>query len=116
MTTLYGLKNCQSCSNARKWLDVADVAYEFIDLRTDGVDATQLEQWLAAHGADKIVNKRSLTWRELDADARAACAEDPVTVLQQHPTLIKRPILAQGSTSIVGFSIVDYEAANIRGK
>lgn len=115
MTRLYGIKNCGSCRNARKWLDVADVAYEFIDLREDSVDDAQLRQWLDTHGADTIVNKRSLTWRELDADERAACESDPVAVLQKHPTLIKRPILENGSTSLVGFSIVEYEAANIRG-
>ncbi|MDN5782529.1 MAG: Spx/MgsR family RNA polymerase-binding regulatory protein [Luteimonas sp.] len=116
MTKLYGIKNCQSSNNARKWLDVADVAYAFVDLREDGVDDAQLQQWLGQHGADKIVNKRSLTWRELDTDTRAACDDDPAAVLKAHPTLIKRPILENGSASIVGFSIVDYEAAHVRAK
>lgn len=114
MLKLYGIKNCRSCNNARKWLDVADTAYEFVDLREDGVDDKQIQRWLNKHGAEKLINKKSLTWREMDADERQACEDDPVAGLKARPTLIKRPILESGSTCLLGFSIVEYEAAQIR--
>lgn len=115
MIKLFGIKNCRSCHNARKWLDVADVEYEFVDLREDGVDREQLQSWLDTHGAGRLVNKRSTTWREMDTKEREACENDPVAGLMGRPTLIKRPILETGSTSLLGFSIVEYEAAQIRG-
>lgn len=111
MVKLYGVKTCDSCRKARRWLDAAGVDYQYVDLRDDGTDRTQLQRWIDTHGAARLVNKRSLTWRNLDAGARQACESDPVTGLQTHPTLIKRPILDTGATTLVGFTPADYEAA-----
>ncbi|MGH8072943.1 MAG: arsenate reductase, partial [Lysobacter sp.] len=32
-TTLYGLKNCDTCRKAIKWLDRFDVPHDFVDYR-----------------------------------------------------------------------------------
>ena len=37
MVKIYGLKNCDTCRKARKWLDRFGVAHEFIDYRDDKV-------------------------------------------------------------------------------
>ena len=39
MTTLYGIKNCDTIKKARKWLEENGVDYKFHDLRSEGIDA-----------------------------------------------------------------------------
>lgn len=111
MITLYGVKTCDTCRKARRWLDTAGLDYHYVDLRDDGVTQAQLQHWLDLHGAGKLINKRSRTWRELDTAARRACEQAPLPYLLDYPTLIKRPILVTDGVNLVGFAAADYEAA-----
>ncbi len=104
MITLYGIKNCDSVRKARRWLEDGGVEYQFHDLRADGVEAPLLQGWIEQLGWEKLLNRRSATWRQLpddektDLDARRAAA-----LMLQHPTLIKRPLLDSSSSLLVGF-------------
>jgi len=111
MIRIYGIKTCDTCRRARKWLADAGIEHEWIDLRAGGVDRARLEQWRAALGAAALINKRSKTWRELSADERAVAQADPVAVLVDHPTLIKRPILETTAATLAGFSAASYATA-----
>jgi Spx/MgsR family transcriptional regulator len=95
----YGLKNCDSCRAALKALDMAGMQVEFQDVRDDGVPADVLRLALEEHGADRVINRRSTTWRSLDQAARDG---DPVDLLTANPALMKRPliVLADGATTI----------------
>ena len=104
--TIYGLKNCDTCRKALKWLDANDVDFEFKDVRADGVDRDQVAAWVSAVGA-KLLNTRSTTWRQLSDADRERAASDPVGLLVEHPTLIKRPVL-DASEAIVGFDEASY--------
>ena len=56
---------------------------------------------LATHGADKLVNRRSTTWRGLDETSRQM---DPVALIGAHPSLMKRPlIMTQDGSSSIGW-------------
>ena len=84
MLNVYGIANCDSVSAARRWLKEHGIAHEFHDLRKEHVDAQTLEQWLAALGRERLVNKSSATWRTLERSQR----EQPVVALQpQAPAL-----------------------------
>ena len=109
MTTLYGIKTCDTCRRARRWLDAAGIDYRWIDLRTDGITRERLEAWRETLGDAALINKRSKTWRDFDADARAAAERDPVPMLVAHPTLIKRPILETDAETVAGFSEARYQ-------
>ncbi|WP_306252906.1 Spx/MgsR family RNA polymerase-binding regulatory protein [Parvularcula sp. IMCC14364] len=101
----YGLKNCDTCRIAMKELDAAGIAYAYIDVRADGVPAGTLSGWIDQMGADKLVNRRSTTWRNL-TEAEKASAEDNaklLSLLQANPTLIKRPVIEQGAGIYVGW-------------
>ena len=111
MIRIYGIKTCDTCRKARRWLADAGIDHEWIDLRTDGIDLARLAKWLEALGDAALINKRSTTWRDFDADQRAAAESDPVAVLADHPTLIKRPILETSTDTLAGFSDARYEAA-----
>ena len=99
--TIYALKSCDSCKKATNALTAAGHQLEIIDVRADGVPEARLAEWLATHGAEIVINRKSTTWRGLDEAARRA---DPLALLQAHPTLLKRPVIVADGTSHVGWS------------
>ena len=103
MIRVYGLNNCDSCRKARKWLDARGADYEFVDVRQAPPDAATLSGWLDAVGTERLVNRRSTTWRGLEEATRDAVMASPQTTLGDHPTLIKRPVLETGAGVTVGF-------------
>jgi arsenate reductase (glutaredoxin) len=107
--TLYGIKNCDTVRAARKWLDKHHIEYQFHDVREQALDEQQLSQWLSELG-DKLLNKRSTTWKQLDDSAKLQAADDPVKLLLAKPTLMKRPLLDTGSARHLGFKDADYQS------
>lgn len=83
---IYGLKNCDTCRKALKALPEA----QLVDVRVDGLPVEVLDLALAQFGA-ALLNTRSTTWRKLDAEERQ---RDPRALLIDHPTLMKRPLIA----------------------
>ena len=102
--TFYGLKSCDSCRAALKALAAAGIEVDHRDVRDDGVPAETLRQSIERHGADKVINRRSTTWRELD---ETALQGEQVALLQSHPSLMKRPLIVQAD----GGSTVGWDAA-----
>lgn len=96
--TLYGLKNCDTCKKAMKALEAGGKRVAFVDIRAEADLGELLPVWLEAVGADALINRRSTTWRNLDDATRA---RDPLALLAEHPTLIKRPVIdADGSVTV----------------
>lgn len=106
MTTLYGIKTCDTCRKAMKALDAAGKPYTFVDLRADADMSALAPKWIAAAGTDTLVNRKSTTWRGLsDADkARADTDSGAADLLAAHPTLVKRPVIETGGDVLVGWN------------
>lgn len=102
---VYGLKNCDTCRKACKDIDAAGRDYSFYDLREDGVKLHQIENWIAAVGAEVLVNKRSTTWRGISSEEKeAALGEEAAHILSTYPTLIKRPVIEHRGNVYVGWT------------
>ncbi len=102
--TVYGLGNCDTCRAARKWLDGKGIAHRFHDFAAEGIDAATVAGWLAEHGAETLINRRSRTWRELPEAERDISDPDAAAALAAaHPKLVKRPVFDLGERSLVGF-------------
>lgn len=109
MTTLYGIKNCDTVKKARDWLAKNNVDYRFHDFRADGLDKTQVQTWIADIGLENLVNKRSTTWKELsDSIKNDFNQQNAASVIVENPTLIKRPLLDTGKQKHVGFTENEY--------
>lgn len=114
MTTLYGIKNCDTIKKARQWLDAQGIPYQFHDYRVDGLAQTQLEGWAQTLGWEALLNKRGTTFRQLpDSDKENLDQAKAVTLMLSHPALIKRPLLAKDDQLALGFKADQY--ANIFG-
>lgn len=109
MTTLYGIKNCDTVKKARSWLDANGSDYQFHDVRIDGLDKTLVKQWLKALGWEQLVNKRSTTWKQLDPALRETMNDsNALATIVDNPTLFKRPLLAKDQQFYVGFKPAHY--------
>ncbi len=109
---VYGLKQCDSCRKAMRWMDGQGLDHTFVDIRAQTPPTKEIQSWLDTVGDTKLVNRRSTTWRGLSESERASTTgSDAAQMLHQHPTLIKRPVLALDEVILVGFSEADWAAA-----
>lgn len=101
---MHGLQTCDSCRKARRWLERAGIAYRFRDLRAEPLREAEAAAWLDALGTERLVNRRSTTWRKLDeAERERALGGDAAALLAAHPTLLKRPLIEAPGGPYVGF-------------
>lgn len=106
---LYGISNCDTVKKAQKWLETNNIDYRFHDLRKQGLESEIVQDWLNQIPWDKLLNKRSTTWRNLDPEVQQSVnAETVVQLLVANPTLIKRPVLAVNGIINIGFNADTY--------
>ena len=109
MITLYGIPNCDTIKKARKWLKDNAIDYEFYDYKKQGVPEKELSAWVKQVGWEILLNKRGTTWRKLDDDTKNSVNEkSAIQIMQDNPSIIKRPVLSKGKTLLVGFSVEEY--------
>ncbi|MEN3290767.1 MAG: hypothetical protein V7642_20 [Burkholderiales bacterium] len=104
--TLYGIPNCDTVKKARTWLDTNGVAYTFHDFKKAGINRDLVNGWLKQLAWDVLVNRKGTTWRALPDERKAAItdAKSATELMLESPSIIKRPVLASGSGTHVGFS------------
>jgi len=110
MYILYGIKNCDSVKKARKWLDQHELAYQFHDFRVEGLTPEQLQLFIEKGTWEKLLNKRSTSWKQLEAMQKADLnAEKVAALMLAQPTLIKRPVLVANEQLFIGFNADTYQ-------
>ena len=113
MTTVYGLKNCDTSKKATKWLDRFGVEYTFVDYRDNRQPAETLVEWAKQAGSwDALINKSSTTWRQLPENRKTPGSEaEWKLLLKEYPQLIRRPVVATGNGVVTqGFSDNGFKA------
>jgi arsenate reductase len=104
MITVYGIRNCDKCRAALKWFEAKEIHFRFHDLRADGLSAEELEWWQKIAGDDALMNKRSQTWRKIpSSETDGLDGPGNQRLMLKYPTLIKRPIVSNSSTIVVGY-------------
>ncbi len=104
---LYGLTKCSTCQKALNWLKAQDVDHTFTDYREDPLAPEDLCAYAQALGGwEKLVNRASMTWRNLsDAQRQASTDSEWLALIAQYPALVRRPltVFADGSLT-TGFN------------
>jgi Spx/MgsR family transcriptional regulator len=102
---IYGMPYCDSTKATMKAFEQQNIAFELHDYKTNGITEEKVKSWLEQVPADKLLNKKSTTWRGLSPQEQAL-ANDPATLpalLQQHTSLIKWPVVElNGKVETVG--------------
>ncbi len=105
MIRIHGIKNCDTCRKARKWLDMHKIDHHYFDLRDASLPPAKVAEWLLHLGVDCLINSRGTTWKKLSIEERTNLTpERAINLILKHPTLIKRPIIEHAGTVTVGFS------------
>jgi arsenate reductase len=110
MITVYGIRQCDTCRKALKWLGERGIEHRFHDFRVDGLDRDRITRWLASEFSEQLLNRRSTTWRQLADARRAVAGAELESLLLEQPTLIKRPVFEAGGIVAVGFNPARLEA------
>lgn len=108
---IYGIKNCDTVKKALKWLADNGFQPQLHDYRVDGLDPKWLIEMADKFGWETLVNKRSTTWRGLSDEIKNTLNQDTaLQVLNEQPTLIKRPIVIASDVALIGFDAAEYQA------
>lgn len=104
MTTVFGIKHCDTMKKAFAWFDSHGIAYEFHDYKKLGADAALLKKWAAQAGWEKLLNTRGPSFRRLPPEKQANLTEKKAFALMlENPSMIRRPIVEAGKALLIGF-------------
>ena len=107
--TVFGIPNCDTVKKARQWLADHGLNYQFHDFKKQGVPVDRLDAWLRSNGWETLVNRKGTTWRKLPEETRENMDEAiALVVMEELPSIIKRPLLDTGTRHVVGFSPDSY--------
>ncbi len=105
MLKIYGIPNCDQIKKTQKWLSDHKIKFELHDYKKLGVTKKQLTDWCKLVGWEILLNKRSRTWKELSEKNRSNLTQTKaINLMQQYPTLIKRPVVQKDKIVLVGFN------------
>lgn len=111
MTTIYGIKTCDTMQKAFAWLKGHGVDYAFHDYKAAGVDRATLEGWAKAVGWEVLLNRSGTTFRKLpEADKAGLDQDKAIGLMLAQPSMIKRPVLETDGGLLVGFKPDAYAA------
>ncbi|MDX1353745.1 MAG: arsenate reductase [Thiomicrorhabdus sp.] len=107
---LYGIANCDTVRKARKFLDEKQISYVFHDFKKQGLTQEIIQNWLKYQPLEILVNKRSTSWKQLTEEQKQQLITGQnLSVLSEMPTLIKRPVLENNGSLLVGFKEAEYQ-------
>ena len=108
---VYGIPNCNTVKKARTWLTDHGFAYEFHDFKKQGITVEKLQEWCAAFGWEKVLNKKGTTWKKLSAQQQAGVTDEAtaIAILLENTSAIKRPVVEQdGKAVLISFDDAQY--------
>ncbi len=104
---------CGTCRKAEKWLKDHGLAYDKRDISIDQPTEAELREWKEKSGLPlkKFFNTSGQIYRQNQLkDKLPGMTEDQqFALLAESGMLVKRPILVDGDTVLVGFKEKDYE-------
>lgn len=115
---IYGIRNCGSVQKALKFLELANVRYDFIDFKLNPPSQADITRWCEIFGIESLLNSKGMTYKKLGLGKQNLSLEDKLKQIEQHPTLIKRPIIEiyetldtkQPKEFLIGFDEAKYKA------
>ena len=104
---------CTTCKKAQKWLDDNGFQYELRDIKENNPTYEELKNWHAKSGLPlkKFFNTSGLLYKSMELkDKLPTMTEDEqLKLLATDGMLVKRPILVNEETVLVGFKETEWE-------
>ena len=109
MIMLYSSASCTSCRKARSWLEEHDIPFTEKNVFTEKITDEELRAilQLTENGTNEIISQRSQAFRELDINIEEMPLGRVLKLIQQHPGIMRRPILVDNKRLLVGYNEED---------
>lgn len=112
MMKIYGIPNCGTIQKTLKYLDQKHIPYEFIDYKEFPLSSKEIQHLheVSRLPIAKLFNTSGILYREmaLKDKVKGLTLKQIYQLLATHPMLIKRPLLIDGTTVMVGFDEEKY--------
>lgn len=110
MVKMYGIPNCDIIKKAGVWLTKNNISFELHDYKKQGISEEKLKEWSSKKGWETIFNKRSSTWKEVMNAYQGIVnnQDEAIQLMQQHTSIIKRPVIEINDEIIVGYDEAAY--------
>lgn len=104
---------CSTCQKAKAWLDLHGIAYEARHIAEQNPTAEELEKWVAASGLPlkKFFNTSGLLYKSMNLKEKlpGMSEKEQFALLSTSGMLVKRPVLVNENTVLVGFRPEEWE-------
>lgn len=105
---------CSTCQKAKKWLEENGISFETRHIKEENPSAEELTAWISASGKPikKFFNTSGLKYKELHIKEKLETLsdEEKIQLLASDGMLVKRPLLIDGETVLVGFRPQEWES------
>ena len=106
---------CSTCQKAKKWLEANNIEYKERHIVEDNPTYEELKDWHSKSGLPlkKFFNTSGLLYKEMKLKDKlpAMSEEEQLKLLASNGMLVKRPLLVNGDTVLVGFKEEQWKAA-----
>ncbi|WOO37459.1 arsenate reductase family protein [Anaerocolumna sp. AGMB13020] len=103
---------CTTCQKAKKWLDDNHISYEARDIKADNPAPEEIKDWheLSGFPLKKFFNTSGLVYKELELKDKlpTISEEEQYQLLGSDGMLVKRPIIIDKDTVLIGFKEKDW--------
>lgn len=106
MIKLYGSTSCNSCRKAKAWLEEQGLAFEERNMIAEPLTKRELKEILALTetGTEEIIATRSKVYNKFSFDFNDLTFNELVAVIEENPTLLKRPIIIDQTKLQIGYN------------
>lgn len=106
---------CTTCKKAKKWLDDNGISYTDRHIAEENPTYDELKEWHKKSGLElkKFFNTSGVLYKSMQLKDKLAQMSDDekYTLLSSNGMLVKRPIIVDGDTVLVGFKAEKWEEA-----
>lgn len=114
METLFiGYPRCSTCQKAYKALQELGIDAIYRDIKNDNPTKEEISSWIVKGvSLNVLFNTSGKLYKELNVKEKRVSwsDEDLIDLLASNGMLIKRPVVIQGDTIIVGNKVKEYES------
>jgi arsenate reductase len=108
---IFGIPNCGSVKKAKTFFEDQKMEYYFHDYKKLGIDEGHLEKWCNQFGWEKVLNRKGMTWRNLDDGIKQQITNQAsaIKLMKDNTSTIKRPVIESQQGNAIGFDETAYE-------
>lgn len=115
---LYAYNRCSTCRKAMAWLKSNGIPFAETDILENPPGTAQFYEWVFEQGipVTRFYNSSGEKYRELNMKERIPnmTPDELVALLASHGKLVKRPLLTDGKSVLIGFNEAEWASQLLR--